>query len=148
MPPQGARREIARVPMAQFRQQVAAAAGPAPGSKAPPAAKKVTHRRICKKTSPEEAKKQAADQRSAKYGHHSRPSGEQLHSEPSFLEQIVLLDSTARDYTARAETFKVWMVRHDIAPLDPRALLIAMLEFLDCMFLDGCSHSDGSKLLA
>ena len=40
------------------------------------------------------------------------------------------------------------MVRHDIAPLDPRALLIAMLEFLDCMFLDGCSHSDGSKLLA
>ena len=121
MPPQGARREIPRVPMAQ---------------KAPPAAKKVTHRRICKKTSPEEAKKQAADQRSAKYGHHSRPSGEQLHSELSLPEQIVFLDSTARDYTARRR------------PLDPRVLLIAMLDFLDCMFLDGCSHSDGSKLLA
>lgn len=65
----------------------------------------------------------------------------------SLLEQIKV--ATRQDYVQRGAAFEAWRAdNHLVAPTSVPALLGLVLERLDVMFMEGCHHGDGEKLIA
>ena len=100
-------------------------------------------RRLTKKTQADKATKSA--ERQLKLGR-ILPRALAAEGGTSLLESVTLLDSVREDYRARGRLFLDHLNRMSVAPDTGRTLLLHLVDYLDAMFLSGCSHADGTKV--
>ena len=87
--------------------------------------------------------------RALRFGDRFQPLAVSQGGGTSLLEQIQVLDKTRDSYLGWAQLFVDWKVEEGLSEaMDPRAVLLQLLDFLDVLFLTGCNHSDGTRVLA
>ena len=87
--------------------------------------------------SAKEAKKmKAAETRGQSYGHR-RPVGASLLDTPSLCERLTVTENTEEVYRKQLMLFNQWMMSEHLEAVTGTDVLVAALEFIDVIFMEG-----------